>query len=524
MSNKQSTALTLFAIGVFMGGLDNGIMTSALTTLIASFKVSASWGSWIITIYTLGLAVSIPIMAKLSDRYGRKKLFLIGVALFGLGSLSVALSHSFTMLLLSRILQSLGGGGIFPIANGYITATIPTERQGRALGMIGGMNGIAAILGPNIGSFILGVTHNWHWLFWINVPISLVLVVLGTRYISENVSENTGKLDLGGIILLSLGMLSIMYSFTNLKSGNFAASLMEPWFYGFFVTGLVLIGILLVVERGLSRRGGDPLIPMLLLKQPELRWTLGIGLVSGLILASVIFLPAFIQLILGWPSSQAGYWYTPMAIASGVGAMGGGAFMDKRGPVTTLVWGMIAAAIGAALFPLWVTHTWQMVIASSLIGLGVGITLGAPVNFLITVRVPDNKSTALGILSLTRQIGMTLGPTVFAGFITRAMTQFPTALIKNLANIGISVKQIPASELVRMKAIKSLGDVAGQVQLIPSESIRQTVMNTLQSVAKVGFNQLYWTTLVIALIGLGAVLILSKYYRPSRDTSMQSHM
>lgn len=84
--------------------------------------------------------------------------------LFGLGSMSVALSHNFTVLLLSRVLQALGESGIFPIANGYIVAAVPVERQGRALGMVGGMNGISAILGPNTGSFLLRVTHDWHWL------------------------------------------------------------------------------------------------------------------------------------------------------------------------------------------------------------------------------------------------------------------------------------------------------------------------------------------------------------------------
>lgn len=504
-----------------MGGLDNGIMSSALTTLIHSFGVSASWGAWIITIYTLGLAVSVPIMAKLSDRFGRKRMFLISIVLFGLGSMSVALSHSFTFLLISRVLQSLGGGGIFPIANGYIVATIPVERQGRALGMVGGMNGISAILGPNIGAFILGLTHDWHWLFWINVPIALLLVIFGARGIEESKSPVKGRLDFLGIVALSIGMLGLMYGLTNLKGANILQSLSSPSVYGYVLVGIVLLLFLLWYENRVDKRGDDPLVPMSLLRRPELRWTLAVGFTSGMILSSVIFLPAYVQTVLGWPASQAGYWYTPMALLSGVGAMGGGAFMDKRGPITTLSFGFLTAAIGSALFPLWVTNTWQMVIASSLVGLGVGITLGAPLNFLITERVPDNKSTALGILSLVREVGLTLGPTILAGFITRSMSQFPQAVMDNLKSAGIPVNNIPASELARMKGVQSFGNLTDQIQQIPSAPIRNAILKALHDVSTLGFGHLYWVAFVISALSLVFVAIAAAYRRrvPQGTTS-----
>lgn len=119
MQKQMKWPLVLFAIGVFMAALDNGIITSSLTTLNASFGVSPTWGAWTITLYTLGLAVSVPIAGKLSDRYGRKKLFLIEVALFGIGSLLVALSTSFTFFLIARVIQALGGGG-------YLSLPAPT--------------------------------------------------------------------------------------------------------------------------------------------------------------------------------------------------------------------------------------------------------------------------------------------------------------------------------------------------------------------------------------------------------------
>lgn len=151
---SQTWVLTLFALGVFMAALDNGIISAALTTINSSFNVEANWGAWGVTLYTLGLAISVPIVGKLSDRYGRKKLFIVEIALFGLGSLLVALSPNFTFYLISRFIQALGGGGIFIIGTSYVVSTLPAEKQGKALGLLGGMNGVAAVLGPNIGSVI----------------------------------------------------------------------------------------------------------------------------------------------------------------------------------------------------------------------------------------------------------------------------------------------------------------------------------------------------------------------------------
>lgn len=231
MSNKSSGgswALTLFCIGVLMAALDNGIISAALTTINSSFDVSANWGAWGVTIYTLGLAISIPIVGKISDRYGRKKLFIVEVALFGLGSLLVALSPNFAFYIVARFIQAMGGGGIFIIGSSHVLSTFPVEKQGKALGILGGMNGIGAILGPNLGSVILDLTGNWHYLFLINVPIAVVLMILGIYKIQETKEPAVGKLDLLGTILLSLAVLSIMYGLTNIEGVSIIDSLLTP--------------------------------------------------------------------------------------------------------------------------------------------------------------------------------------------------------------------------------------------------------------------------------------------------------
>ncbi|MGV7066310.1 MFS transporter, partial [Bacillus velezensis] len=263
---NQSRAITLFTIGVFMAALDNGIISAALTTINSSFDVSPSWGSWGVTLYTLGLSVSVPIVGKLSDRYGRKKLFMIEVGLFGLGSLLVALSQSFPMFLAARLIQALGGGGIFIIGSSHVLAVLPKEKQGKALGLLGAMNGMAAVLGPNIGSFLLDVTGSWHWLFLINLPIAAALVVCGGLFIAETKEPGAKRLDLAGTMLLSLAILSCMIGITNLNCAKLSESIMDVKVYGCLLGSALLFLVLLKVEKRVENRVGDPILAYSLLQ------------------------------------------------------------------------------------------------------------------------------------------------------------------------------------------------------------------------------------------------------------------
>src|SRR5699024_12124377 len=124
-------------------------------------------------------------IGKLSDNYGRRRLFIIEIFLFGLGSLLVALSPNFTFLLIARFIQAIGGGGIFIIGSSHILATMPEKSQGKALGLLGGMHGLSAVISPNLGAVILKLTGEWQWMFLINLPIALFLIIFGYLQIEE---------------------------------------------------------------------------------------------------------------------------------------------------------------------------------------------------------------------------------------------------------------------------------------------------------------------------------------------------
>ncbi len=524
--SSQTWALVLFSIGVFMAALDNGIISAALTTINGSFDVSANWGAWGVTLYTLGLAISVPIIGKLSDRYGRKKLFIIEIAIFGIGSLLVALSPNFTFYLISRFIQALGGGGIFIIGSSHILSTLPPEKQGKALGMLGGMNGIAAVLGPNIGSVLLDLTGSWHFLFLVNVPIAIVLVVLGFLKLEETMDPATGRLDLLGTILLSLSILGVMYGLTNIEGVHFFESLLEPNVFGYILAGILLFIVLLLHEGRIEKRGGDPILPILLLKQPAFLLTLLIGAFSGALLAGMIFVPAFSEQVLGIAQENAGYWMTPLALAAGVGAAVGGILVDKKGPILAVLLSGIISAIGFLLFPTWIEVKWQFVVSSSIAGLGMGIILGAPLNILATEKLVTDKGTALATLSLTRQIGMTIAPTIYAGFIARGFNELPTLfktdftgiLQNNIQNAQISPEGLKELENITASIPAGNGNITEDsmeavIQQIQDPGLKKVILDSVNEVttlaAQGGYGGLFYSAVVIAVLILIVTFILA---------------
>jgi EmrB/QacA subfamily drug resistance transporter len=516
-NGNTGLALLTMSIGVFMAALDNGIVASSLSTLYRSFNVTPSWGAWIITIYTLGLAISLPIVGKLSDRYGRRLLFLIEIALFGIGSLLVASSINFPMFLASRFIQALGGGGIFILASSYILDTFPKEKHGRALGILGGMNGIASIIGPNLGAFLLDITGTWHWLFLINLPIAVLLLILGARTIHARQNLSNAKLDTAGILILSAASISLMYGLTQLKGANFLDNLTHAPFLVFTLLGVALAFLFLYMERKVSAKGIEPVLPVNLLKHPVYRITLLLALGSGGVLAAVIFIPSYVEQFLGVSSTQAGYWFTPLALASGIGAGGGGALIDRKGPVFTLLLAATLAIVGFALFPLWVASTWQMVVASCFVGLGFGMMLGAPINILATENAADNKGVALAGASLLRQMGLTIAPTLYAGFLTRSFLGFGDALQQKAADAGLSAADAISHMPTGMATAADPAAILAAAEQIPSPQARQLVQQTLHETIGRGYAGLFWSALVISALMFVAVLAV----RAARNRSRQ---
>lgn len=507
-------------VGVFMAALDNGIISAALTTINSSFNVSATAGSWGITLYALEIAVTTPIVGKLADRYSRKKLYLIEITIFTIGSLGVALSPNFTFFLASRLLQSFGGGGIFIIASAHVLSTVRKENQGSMLGLLGGMNGIASVIGPNVGSFLMDITGTWHWLFLINIPIGVLLLIGGAFVLQETKEEVMSKADYLGITFLSFFILSMMFAINNLGTGNLLQSFFDLSVFGLLILGVIFFAALLFVEKRNETANVDAILPYSLLRKSTFSMTLIMGLLSGTFIGAVIFIPSFAEQILGIPAAKSGYWMTPLALASGIGAGGGGFFVDKRGPVKTIVYAGIISIIGFGGLGYFVDTKLLFIIFSIIAGVGFGFVLGAPLTVLISNAAGSQKGSAIGTLSVARQVGLTISPTIYATFIQNGFSKLGTLIPEKLQASGIDLNDIPEGTMEQVDEI-GYADLTEQINQIPVPEVRTALHEAFATAAHAAYEPIYLFTSAMAILMILIAVSFRKKYKQEAEQDRQ---
>src|SRR5277367_2872631 len=210
-TQKRSAIWTvaITSVALFMVSLDNLVVTTALPVIRHELNASISQLEWTVNAYTLTFAVLLLTGAALGDRFGRRRMFAIGIGIFTLGSAAAALAPTIGALDAARALQGLGGAIVMPLTLTILSAAVPAERRGLALGAWAGISGLAVAFGPLVGGAVVsGIS--WHWIFWLNVPIGLVLLPLGLLRLDESYGPNS-KLDLPGLGLVSAGLLGIVW-------------------------------------------------------------------------------------------------------------------------------------------------------------------------------------------------------------------------------------------------------------------------------------------------------------------------
>jgi MFS family permease len=216
MTRTRSNALWTFIItslALFMVALDNLVVTTALPVIKADLGASLADLQWIVNAYTLTFAVLLLTGAALGDRFGRKRVFLIGMAIFTGGSALAALASSTEVLILARAIQGIGGAFVTPLTLTILSAAVPPERRAVALGAWGGIAGLAIAIGPLVGGAI-AEGLDWHWIFWLNVPIGLVVMPLAALRLTETHGPE-GRLDIPGLGLISAGLLALVWGVIN---------------------------------------------------------------------------------------------------------------------------------------------------------------------------------------------------------------------------------------------------------------------------------------------------------------------
>lgn len=475
----------VYLLGLFIGALDTGIVTPARTVIQADLGVADQAGVWIITIYTLAYAASIPVMGKLADMYGRKYVYLGSILLFGVGSLFCGLAQdvgSFEMLLIARAVQAVGGGGIVPVATAEFGTAFPPEKRGLALGLVGGVYGIANIFGASAGSLILSIfgQANWQFIFYVNVPICVAIIVAGLVVLPNRKADKVKPIDGLGISVLVVMVLSLLYGLKNLDFFNVTASFATTDVWPFLLAFALLLPIFVLIEH----RAADPVLNLSYFRNRDIVVTLVLSVITGIVLMGIIFIPQFAENILKLPSGSGGYVVIVLAAFAGVGAPVSGKLIDRFGVKVVLGFGLAASA-GGALFLALVATSFPNVITLTVslvaIGVGMGFTIGTPLNYMMLAKTKESEAnSALATLSLVRSIGTAVAPAVMVAFIAHAGMAMPDRIIGALPNLpnGSSVAQLASGQGVQG------GGLPDDLKRLMEDSDVTTIVGNVKTLAK----------------------------------------
>ncbi|MFB6986394.1 MFS transporter [Streptomyces sp. NPDC056178] len=401
-------ALVITSVAGFMAALDNLVVTTALPSIRESLGGELAELEWTVNAYTLTFAVLLMLGAALGDRFGRRRLFLTGLSVFTGASAAAALSPGINELIAFRAVQGVGAAIMMPLTLTLLTAAVPAARRGAALGIFSAVTGLAVASGPLIGGSL--TEHlSWQWIFWLNVPIGLVLLPLARLRLAESYAPDS-RLDVPGTLLVSGGLFGIVYGLVNANT--------DGWTSATVLTAL-LVGAALIggfIHHGF--RAKNPMLPMRLFRS---RAFFGINM-AGLLMflgmfGSIFLLSQYFQGVLGYTPTEAGLRMLPWTGMPMLVAPVAGALSDRFGGRPVVVAGLALQAIGLAFFAMVIGPDTSYV--SQLPGLvvgGVGMALYfAPAASLVMSSVrPAEQGIASGANNALREVGGALGVAVLA--------------------------------------------------------------------------------------------------------------
>ena len=503
-SARRWWALVAIAASVLVVGLDLTVLNLALPTMSVSLHASTSDLQWITDSYSLVLAALILPAGLLGDRYGRKRLLLISLVLFGASSAACAYATSVGELIAARAVLGIGAAAIFPLALSVLPVLFAPEERQKAVAAIAGATMLSFPIGPIVGGYLL--SHFW-WgsVFLINVPVVVIAVTAVAVLMPESRSERRPSIDLSGLAVSTLGLVALTYGF--IKAGQDGWS--DATAVALIAAGVVVLALLPLVERRIANRGGQPLADLQLFRSANFRWgTILATLVSFAMFGIFFALPQYFQDVRGADALGSGIRLLPLIGGMLVGMVagtrltavrkGGGAPAGPRAVVTAGYLLMAAAMVLGALTTLG-SSTGYVLGWVALAGLGLGLVMPSAMGVALGALSAERSGAGSALLTAMRQVGSTIGVAVLGTVISNSYS----------SGVASSAAALPAQAAAAVRS--SVGAGVGAAGELGSSSL----LDTIRSAFVHGMDLMLWTCGGIAITcALLAVLFLPRRTRP----------
>ena len=411
IQKKHWLILSALFFSVFMGALDISIVSPALDNISKDLHIPSSNISWIITLYTLVYVLSVPMMSALSDNYGRKKILIINIIIFGAGSVWAIFSNNLGHLLTARGVQALGAGGIFPIASTVVGDTFPEKKRGMALAFVTLTWGAATMLGPVIGGWITQWL-NWRTIFYISVFLSVFSLLFTIKFLPKIKTGFNKKFDWPGMFILGLGLLSITFVLNKLDTRHMVNSFFSSKIIIWLLIGFITLLFFIIYER----KRTNPVIPLSLFRKRQLNIGLFLAFAAGVTIAALAFLPFYMMVALKIKSGLAGTLILAAAIPFFLLVEPAGLLVDKVGPKSILVFGSIVTTLGSGLL-VYANTLIEFITFQIILGIGLSAMSNAPIRYLVLQETnKTERASAQGLVSLFSSFGIMVGSALAGNF------------------------------------------------------------------------------------------------------------
>lgn len=405
LDRGTKVALVAMGLGIFLIANDFTALSVAIPNIESDLDTSLTNAQWVINAYALVFGVLIVTGGRFADLFGRKRIFMIGAALFAVFSLLSGLAPNVELLIAGRALMGIGGAMMWPAILGMVYALLPDDKAGLAGGLILGIAGLGNAVGPMLGG-ILTDELSWRWVFFVNVPVALFAMWVTQRKVAESRADtDVRKVDYRGIALVSTAVVAVLLALDEGTSAGFG----DPPILALFALSIVAFVLFFAVER---RQGEAALVPSDVLRNRVFAaCALTVLLMSAIFFAALLYLPQFFEKILGYSALRAGVSLLPMMGVFAVMSFVAGHFYDRLGGRIVVSSGAAALALGMFMLALLEEDSsyWALVPGMIVLGAGVGLFYSSVTTTAVTALDPSRSSLAGGIVYMCQIAGGAVG-------------------------------------------------------------------------------------------------------------------
>jgi EmrB/QacA subfamily drug resistance transporter len=483
LSRKRIILTTAAVIAaMFLASIDGTIVSTAMPTIVGDLHGIDQY-AWVFSGFLLAEIATIPLWGRLADMFGRKKIFLIGMSIFMLGTVLSGTSQSMTELVLFRAVQGLGAGCVLPVAQTISADLYTMEQRAKISAVYSIVFALAAVIGPFLGGFLTDEL-SWRWVFFVTIPVGIVAIALVAVFMVEPLQErHRHKFDWGGVVTL-LGWSGLLVF--ALETGGRDNPWGSPLVVGTFAASALLFVAFIVIEL----RAAEPLIPLDLFKVPALRASTIITFFLGMSMFGVLsFIPLYGRTVLGEDATGSGQILIPLMLAMMVGSAFGARLVIKVGFRVIVSAGAIGVAVGTFMLTRLTADSGQLTLSVylAILGLGMGfIFMSTALAAQNSVALP-RMGVATGLVNFTRQLGGAVGVAIAASVMLTSLTSRLTE--------AFGVGAIDTNQVL---------SPAAQQDIPPA--VRDTVADAFAG----ALHEVFWVAFVIALLGLVCTLLMPR--------------